>query len=108
MSEIACPPRSFILKNSGLMSDSSKMRLCEPRIRRESACLGGEGCVCVCVFELLSCVRLFATPWNVARQVPLSMGFSRQEHWSRLPFPLPGDISDPGIKRRCPALQADS
>ena len=44
----------------------------------------------------------------VARQAPLSMGFSRQEHWSGLPFPSPGDLPDPGIKPGSPALQADS
>ena len=56
----------------------------------------------------LSHVRLFATPWTVACQVPLSMGFSRQEDWSKLPFPSPGDLTDPGIKPGYPALQADS
>ena len=50
---------------------------------------------CVCV---LSCVQLFATPRTVAHQAPLSMGFPRQEPWSRLPFPSPGDLSNPGIK----------
>ena len=49
-----------------------------------------------------------ATPWTVACQVPLSMGFSRQEYWSGLPFPSPGDLPDPGIETRCPALQAES
>ena len=53
-------------------------------------------------------VLLFATPWTVARQDPLSMGFSRQEYWSRLPFASPGDLPHPGIKPRSPALQADS
>ena len=48
------------------------------------------------------------TPWTVACQVPLSMGFSRQEYWSGLPFPSPGDLPDPGIELRSPALQADS
>ena len=56
----------------------------------------------------LSRVRLFATPWTVAHQAPGSMGFSRQEYWSGLPFPSPGDLPDPGIKARSPALQADS
>ena len=56
----------------------------------------------------LSHVRLFATPWTVAYQAPLSMGFSRQEYWSRLPFPSPGDLPDPGIKPRSLALQADA
>ena len=50
---------------------------------------------CVC---LLSCVQLCVTPWTVARQAPLSMGFSRQEHWSGLPRPPPGDLPDPGIE----------
>ena len=49
-----------------------------------------------------------ATPWTVARLAPLSMGFSRQEYWSGLPFPSPGDLPDPGMKSRSPALQADS
>ena len=49
-----------------------------------------------------------ATLWTVARQAPLSMGFSRQEYWSGLPFPTPGDLPDPGIEPRFPALQADS
>ena len=48
------------------------------------------------------------TPWTVARQVPLSMGFSKQEHWSGLPFSSPGDLPDPGIKPGSPSLQADS
>ena len=56
----------------------------------------------------LSCVRLFATPWTVAPQAPPSMGFSRQEDWSGLPFPSPGDLPDPGIELRSPALQADA
>ena len=47
-------------------------------------------------------------PRTVACQAPLSMGFSRQEYWSGLPFPFPGDLPDPGIKPRSPALQADS
>ena len=56
----------------------------------------------------LSRVRLFATPWSVAYQAPLSMGFSRQEYWSGLPFPSPGDLPDPGIEPGSPALQADT
>ena len=55
----------------------------------------------------LSRVRLFATPWTVAHQAPLSMGFSRQEYWSGLPFPSLGDLSNPGIEPRSPALQAE-
>ena len=58
---------------------------------QKEACIwntnGRDTCVCVC--ELLSRVRLFATPWTVAHQAPLSVGFSRQEYWSGLPFPSP-------------------
>ena len=56
----------------------------------------------------LSRVRLFATPWTTAYQAPPSMGFSRQEYWSKLPFPSPGDLPYPGIEPGPPALQADS
>ena len=54
-----------------------------------------------------SCLTL-ATPWTVACQGPLSIGFSRQEYWSGLPIPSLGDHANPGIKPRSPALQADS
>ena len=49
-----------------------------------------------------------ATPWTVACQAPLSVGFSRQEYWSGFPFPSPGDFPNPGIEPKCPALQVDS
>ena len=49
-----------------------------------------------------------ATSRTVARQAPLSLGFSKQEYWSELPFPSPGDLLDPGIKPASPALQVDS
>ena len=58
--------------------------------------------------KVLSCVRLFATPWTVAYHAPLSMGFSRQESWSGLPLPSPEDIPDPGIEPGSPALWADA
>ena len=54
-----------------------------------------------------SCPTL-ATPWTVAHQAPLSMGFSRQEYWSGLPFPSPGDLPNPGIEPGSRALQADA
>ena len=54
--------------------------------------------------KLLSRVQLFATPWTVACQVPPSMGFSRPEYWSALPFPSSGDLPNPGIERWSPAL----
>ena len=53
-------------------------------------------------------VRLFATPWTVAHQAPQPMEFSRQQHWSGLPFPPPGGLPDSGIEPASPALQADS
>ena len=62
---------------------------------------GGGGLV------IKSCPTL-VTPWIVAHQAPLSMGFSRQEYWNGLPFPSPGDLPDPGIEPGSPALQADS
>ena len=54
-----------------------------------------------------SCLTL-AAPWTVPRQAPLSVGFSRQEYWSGLPFPSPGDRLHPGIEPGSPALRADS
>ena len=63
-------------------------------------------CVCVCMHActwahmcMLSCVRLFVTPWIVAQQAPLFMEFSRQKYWIWLPFPSPGDLPNSGIKR---------
>ena len=50
------------------------------------------------VLSHFSHVQLFVTPWTAAHQVPLFMGFSRQDYWSGLPFPSPGDLSNPGIK----------
>ena len=67
--------------------------------------------VCACMLNCFSHVLLFATLWTVAHQAPLSMGFSRQEHWNGLPCPPPGDLPNPGIKPAppvAPALQADS
>ena len=65
----------------------------------------------VCVYLCVSHsghVQLFATPWTVGHQAPPSMGFSRQEYWSGLPFSSPRDLPDPGIEPRSPALQADA
>ena len=56
----------------------------------------------------LSRVRLFATLWTIAYQALPSMGFSKQEYWSGLPFPSPGDLPNPGIKPGSPAFQADA
>ena len=62
-------------------------------------------CVCVCVSTCtLSRVRLFTTPWTAVSRAPLSMGFSRQEPWSGLPLPPPGDLPHPGIKPASPVF----
>ena len=53
-------------------------------------------------------VGLFVTPWTVVYHTPPSMGFSRQQYWSGLPFPSPGDLPDPGVEPRSPALQTDA
>ena len=58
----------------------------------------------ILVVKLLSRVRLFLTPWTLAQQAPPSMAFSRQEYWSGLPFPSPGDLPHPGTELRSPAL----
>ena len=63
---------------------------------------------CKVKVKSLSRFRLYATLWTVAHHSPPSMGFSRQEYWSRLPYLPPGDLPDPGIEPRSPALQADS
>ena len=52
-------------------------------------------------------VQFFVTPWTVAYEVPPSMEFSRQEYWTELPFPSPGDLTNPGLEAGSPALQAD-
>ena len=74
----------------------------------EDAHLSPVSAVCGVCVRAQSHVRLFATPWTVARQALLSMGFSRQKYWSGLPFPPPGDLPDPGTEPTSPALQADS
>ena len=61
-----------------------------------------------CMLSLFNHVQLFATPWTVTHHTPLSMGFSRQEYWSRLPRPLSGNLPNTEIKPRSPAMQADS
>ena len=64
-------------------------------------------CVCVCVLVIQSCPTV-VTPWTVAHQDPLSMGFHRQAYWSGVSFPSPGDLPDSRSEPRSPALQADS
>ena len=64
--------------------------------------------MCLCVLSHFTHVWLFVTPWTVACQAPLCMGFSSQEYWSGFPFLSPGDLPDPVIEPGSPALQADS
>ena len=64
--------------------------------------------ISACMLSRFSRVQLFVTLWMVALQAPLSMGFSRQNYWSGLPFPSPADLPDPGIEPVSPAPQADS
>ena len=68
----------------------------------------GEEILHVKKVKLLRIVQLFVSPCTVACQAPPSMGFSRQEYWSGLPFPSPGDLPDPGFEPRSPTLQADT
>ena len=65
-------------------------------------------CVSLCQKERAKSCPTIAIPWTIAHQDPLSMGFPRQEYWSGLPFPSPGELPDPGIEPRSPALQADA
>ena len=71
-------------------------------------CFQRETHLCFYVFSCFCCVQLFVTPWMVARQAPLSMGFSRQEYWSELPCPPPRDLPNPETEPVSPALQMDS
>ena len=74
-------------------------------IKRNELLIHTTTCGCGLVAKL--CPTL-VNPWTVAGQAPLSMGFSRKEYWSVLPFPSPGDLLNPGIEPGSPALQADS
>ena len=80
------------------------------RLRKEGSDLAVSDLIEVKWSEMksLSRVRLFATPWTLAYQAPPSLGFSRQEYWTGLPFPSPGDLPNPGIKPGSPVLQADA
>ena len=71
-------------------------------------CLSTAYIIAVTVVWSLSCVQLFEAPWTVAHQAPLSMEFLRQEDWSGLPFPSPGNLPNPGIEPQSPAVQVVS
>ena len=80
--------------------------------RCNCVCKGVRGCSSLLLLLLLlshfSCVRIRVSPWTAACKAPLSIGFSRQEFWSGLPLPFPGDLPNPGFKPRSPTLQPDS
>ena len=92
-------PSFLLLKNSGITSYSYQLYLTFHH---------WPSLILKVKVKLLSRVQLFVTRWTVAHQAPLPMGFSRQEYWSGLPSPSPGDLTKPGIEPRSPALQADS
>ena len=92
--DVALPPCRPCLEQMALGS----MARGQPRVH---ACVCARVCVCVLV-------RLSVTPRTIARQAPLSMGFSRQEYWGGLLFPSSRDLPDPGIEPGSPTLQADS
>ena len=98
---LPCPPPGD-LPNPGIEPRSLALQVdCLPAEPQGKPFLHGE-------VNSLSRVRLFATPWTVAYEASQSMGFSRQECWSGLSFPSPGDLPNPGIEPRSLALQADS
>ena len=79
----------------------SRLLLCTLRTYSHPSCF----CFCGCCLVVQSCLTL-ATPWTEAHQGPLCMKFSRQEYWSGLPFPPPGDLPDPGVEPTSPVLMA--
>ena len=91
---MTCMMIEHILRNAS-KNCSSRMKL-----KRKASILGVSVCVCICeLWDLMYCI---------ACQAPLVMGFPRQEYWSGLPFPAPGDLPDSGFELASPALQADS
>ena len=98
------PPGPCLLSSLTSMASTTLCPL-KPASRRWEANSGVCVSVCVCVC-LLSHVWLFVTPWPLARQTPVSMGSSRQEHWDKWPFPPPGNLPNPGIKPMSPGFPA--
>ena len=112
---ILCLYLSFLLNSVKLKTEMKRQKISLPYKTshlRTNADINRNGLreqIQFIVAYLISYVWLFATPWTVAaHQAPLSMGFSRQEYWSGLPCPPPGDLPNPGMEPRSPALQADS
>ena len=98
---------SLETSNSFLSSSSSFFPSPHSTVYRVFASYLGT-CLRVLCCAMFSHVQFFVSPWTIARQAPLSMEFSREEYWSGLPCPPPGDLPDPGIELTFPDLQADS
>ena len=101
----SCLELLFLGSMAFMVMDSLWLAMTQPHCQDPSlpfTSIPNNGC------KSLSCVQLFVTLWTVAHQAPLSVGFSRPEYWSGLPFPSPGDLPDPGIEPGSPTLQADS
>ena len=95
----------------GMAGGTCALTLSQPLFHKLLLCLTFSRCLCfsfylgnVVVVQSLSHIQLFAIPWTVACQAPLSMGFPRQEYWSGLSFPSPGDLPNSGIEPASPAL----
>ena len=89
---------------TGLLWLSTSVRAMKEQNKQSLSSVGG----LLLLLSRLSHVRLCATPETAAHQAPPSLGFSRQEHWSGLPFPSPGDLLDPGIKSGSTTVQVDA
>ena len=107
--------RQQLQRSSGGWEGGALVRVRPPSPLNRPQPRGGNGSAMAASRKLLSRLgrlRVLAaqswTPWTVAQQAPLSTGFSRQEYWSGLPFPPPGDLPNPGIKPKSPIPQADS
>ena len=100
----ACPPDVWTQWGKERVGQTERHRVALTYVQCVCVCV----CVCVCTRTRAQSCVVFATPWTAARQSPLSVGFSRQEYWSGLPFPSPGDLPCPGTEPGSPALQADS
>ena len=103
---------SSIVTSSEAFSDPSILQVTTCSILEIYSTIAHSTCLYLILHHLFvvqSIIRSysFATPWTVARQAPLSMGFPRQEYWSGLPFPSPGDLPDPGIKLVSSALAVE-
>ena len=113
MCEVLCTFFKKVNSMTMLVEDAKRLaRLCTPRGWHPCPFYHWHKdplhhCAIVCLYaQSVGRVWPSATPWTVACQAPLSMAFPRQEHWSVLPFPTPGDLPDPRIEPRCPASPA--